>query len=349
MERLINFDPQWINDIVITGINIFILFFVMSYFLFNPAREVLEKRRKRIAGDLETAKTSREDALALKAEYEDKIKSIDKEAQEILDAARKKAKKQEADILAEAREEANRIVDRANREIELEKKKALEDMKTEIVSIASLMAEKAVAASMDVKIQDSLIEETLKEMGEHMAKLVSKVYGDALFEAAMERDMLSPVYEEVQSLQTILMENADLVQFLNHPQIIKEEKLKVVENIFKGRVSDDLMGFLETVIEKGRQKELPKILDYFVNRVKEYKKIGIVTVTSAVELSAEQKAHTEAKLLETTAFVSLEVTYSVDPAILGGLVIRIGDRVVDSSIRTRLGEIRRDLMKLQLA
>lgn len=112
-----------------------------------------------------------------------------------------------------------------------------------------------------------------------MAKLVSKVYGDALFEAAMERDMLSPVYEEVQSLQTILMENADLVQFLNHPQIIKEEKLKVVENIFKGRVSDDLMGFLETVIEKGRQKELPKILDYFVNRVKEYKKIGIVTVT----------------------------------------------------------------------
>ena len=148
---------------MITGINIFILFFVMSYFLFNPAREVLEKRRKRIAGDLETAKTSREDALALKAEYEDKI---DKEAQEILDAARKKAKKQEADILAEAREEANRIVDRANREIELEKKKALEDMKTEIVSIASLMAEKAVAASMDVKIQDSLIEETLKEMGE---------------------------------------------------------------------------------------------------------------------------------------------------------------------------------------
>ena len=95
-----------------------------------------------------------------------------------------------------------------------------------------------------------------------MAKLVSKVYGDALFEAAMERDMLSPVYEEVQSLQTILMENADFVQFLNHPQIIKEEKLKVVENIFKGRVSDDLMGFLETVIEKGRQKELPKILDY---------------------------------------------------------------------------------------
>ena len=155
MERLINFDPQWINDVVITGINIFILFFAMSYLLFNPARDYLEKRRKKIAGDLEMAKSSRESALALQAEYEEKLRSINKEAEAIMDEARKKAKKQEAEIL-----------DRASREIDLEKKKALEDVKTEIVSIASLMAGKAVAASMDVKLQDSLIQETLKEMGE---------------------------------------------------------------------------------------------------------------------------------------------------------------------------------------
>ena len=166
MERLINFDPQWISDVVITGINIFILFFAMSYLLFNPARDFLEKRRQKIAGDLETARSIKESAVALKAEYEEKLKTIDKEAEAILDEARKQAKKQEAEILEEARNEANRIIERANREIDLEKKKALEDVKTEIVSIASLMAEKAVAASMDINIQDSLIEETLKEMGE---------------------------------------------------------------------------------------------------------------------------------------------------------------------------------------
>ena len=130
MERLINFDPQWINDVVITGINIFILFFAMSYLLFNPARDYLEKRRKKIAGDLETAKSSRESALALQAEYEEKLRSIDKEAEAILDEARKKAKKQEAEILEEARAEAGRILERASREIDLEKKKALEDVKT---------------------------------------------------------------------------------------------------------------------------------------------------------------------------------------------------------------------------
>ena len=166
MERLINFDPQWINDVVITGINIFILFFALSYMLFNPARNMLEKRRQKIAGDLDTARTSKEDALALKSEYEARLKSIDKEAEQLLDEARKKAKKQEAEILSEARAEAGRILERANREIDLERKKALEDVKKEIDSIAALMAGKAVAASVDVKIQDTLIEDTLKEMGE---------------------------------------------------------------------------------------------------------------------------------------------------------------------------------------
>ena len=166
MERLINFDPQLIHDVLITGVNIFILFFAMSYLLFNPARDFLEKRRAKIANDLQTAKSSREDAVALKADYEAKLKNIDKEAEAILEDARKKAKKQEAEIVAEAKAEAARIIERANREIDLERKKALDDVKTEMVSIASLMAKKAVAASIDVKIQDTLIEETLKEMGE---------------------------------------------------------------------------------------------------------------------------------------------------------------------------------------
>ena len=68
--------------------------------------------------------------------------------------------------MEEARAEAARIIERAGREVELEKKKALDDMKQEIISIASLMAGKVVAASIDTTIQDTLIDETLKEMGE---------------------------------------------------------------------------------------------------------------------------------------------------------------------------------------
>lgn len=164
--RIIGFDWQLIHDVVLTGINIFILFFALSYLLFEPARNFLEKRRQKIAGELAEAADNKKTAQELKAEYESKLKEINKEADTILGEARKKAMMKETDILDEARAEAARIIERANRQVELDRKKALDDMKQEIISIASLMAGKVVAGSIDVKVQDSLIDETLKEMGE---------------------------------------------------------------------------------------------------------------------------------------------------------------------------------------
>lgn len=166
MERLLGFDWQMIHDSVVTGISVFILFFVLSYLLFNPVKAFLAKRQEMIANDLDTAKTSKENAEALKAEYEAKLREADKEAEIILEDARKKAKKREAEIIEEAKAEASRIMERANHEILLEKKKALDDMKQEMISVASLMAGKVVAASIDTQIQDSLVEETLKEIGD---------------------------------------------------------------------------------------------------------------------------------------------------------------------------------------
>ncbi|CUX48686.1 ATP synthase subunit b, sodium ion specific [Clostridium sp. C105KSO15] len=166
MDRLLGFDPQLLFDAFVTGINVFILFFALSYMLFNPVREVLEKRRQRIAGELKNAADDKEAARAMKEEYEARLHEVKKEAEEILEDARKRAKQREAEIITEAREEADRIVTRGSREVELERKKALDDMKEQIISIASVMAGKVVAASIDTTVQDALIDETLKEMGE---------------------------------------------------------------------------------------------------------------------------------------------------------------------------------------
>jgi len=166
LDRLLGFDPQLLFDSFVTGINIFILFFALSYMLFNPVREVLEKRRQRIAGELKNAADDKEAARAMKEEYEARLLEVKKEAEEILEDARKRAKQREAEIITEAREEADRIVTRGSREVELERKKALDDMKDQIISIASVMAGKVVAASIDTTVQDALIDETLKEMGE---------------------------------------------------------------------------------------------------------------------------------------------------------------------------------------
>jgi F-type H+-transporting ATPase subunit b len=166
LERLLGFDPQLLFDSFVTGINIFILFFALSYMLFNPVREALERRKQKIAGELKNAADDKEAAHAMKEEYEARLHEVKKEAEAILEDARKRAKQREAEIITEAREEADRIVIRGSREVELEKKKALDDMKEQMISIASVMAGKVVAASIDITVQDALIDETLKEMGE---------------------------------------------------------------------------------------------------------------------------------------------------------------------------------------
>lgn len=166
MERLFNIDAQLLFDTVVMACSMLVLFTAMSYLFFNPVRDMLENRKKRVADEQEAAKAEHKEAVAYKEEYELKLKEADKEVQEILSEARKKAMKQEAKIVAEAKEEAAKIIERANNEIELEKKRALDDMKQEMITIASMMAGKVVAASIDTNIQDSLIDETLKEMGE---------------------------------------------------------------------------------------------------------------------------------------------------------------------------------------
>ena len=138
----------------------------MSNLLFNPARKLLKDRQSRIAKDISDANEDKESAAALKAEYESKLKDIDKEAEVILSEARQKALKNESKIIDEAKQEAARIIKRAQEEAELEKKHAMDDVKQDMIQIASMMAQKVVAASIDTKIQDSLVEETLREMGE---------------------------------------------------------------------------------------------------------------------------------------------------------------------------------------
>ncbi len=165
-DYIFGLDPQLLVDSLITMIAMFALFVLLSYLLFNPARTMLEKRQERIREQLDTAAKEKEDAIKFKAEYDAKLKNVDKEAEEILGETRKKAMKKESDIINEAKEESARILDRASREVELEKSKVKDDVKQEIIAVASVMAGKIVASSLNENIQSQLIADTLKEMGD---------------------------------------------------------------------------------------------------------------------------------------------------------------------------------------
>ena len=113
--------------------------------------------------------------------------------------------------------------------------------------------------------------------------------------------------------------------------------------MFASRVSGEMYGFLRVLVEKDRQGHILEILQYFTDRVKEYRRIGVVYITSALPLEVDQKKKIEKKVLETSGFAALEPHYSVDKALIGGIVIRIGDRVVDGSVRNKLDNLTREL------
>ena len=154
MERLFGLDAQLLFDAGLLALNMLVLFTALSYFMFNPVKNMLEKRQERITNDRNQAIADKNDAEVLKKEYEDKLKGIQKEAEEILGDARKRALKNEERIVGEAKEEAARIIAHAKSEAELEKKKAADDIKREIIKVATLMAGKVVAVSVDDKTQD---------------------------------------------------------------------------------------------------------------------------------------------------------------------------------------------------
>ncbi len=164
--RVFDLDLQLLADSALMIVAVFVLFLIASYLLFNPVRDMMAKRQAKIKGELDDAAKDKEDAAVLKAEYEEKLKNVDKEAEEILSDARKRALANENRIVADAKEEASRIIERAKVEAALEKEKAADDMKREMVVLASMIAGKVVKASIDTTVQESLVNETLKEIGE---------------------------------------------------------------------------------------------------------------------------------------------------------------------------------------
>ena len=181
-----------------------------------------------------------------------------------------------------------------------------------------------------------------------MAKLVSQTSGEALFEVAMETQQADLFLNEAQEILTILEQNPEFDKLTKHPKVSKQEKEQVLDNVFQNSVSKEMAGFMKLLVNKERYGELPNIFEYLIDRIKEEKKIGVAYVTTAMELTEEKKQAIKKRLLETTSYKTMEMHYEVEEAIIGGMIIRIKDRVVDSSVRTKLEEMKKQLLQIQL-
>jgi len=162
--RLFGVDSQTIIQIAATIINVCVLAFILSKVLYNPVSEFLRKRTNRIVEQLKEAKDDAEKASALKLEYEQKMQNVERECEELLEEARKSAAESTRLIIAEAKEEATAIKDRASANVEQEWARAQDEMRIAIIEVASAMTEKFVARVMDEETQNNLFATTMAEL-----------------------------------------------------------------------------------------------------------------------------------------------------------------------------------------
>jgi F-type H+-transporting ATPase subunit delta len=182
-----------------------------------------------------------------------------------------------------------------------------------------------------------------------MARLVSEVYGDALYELALEyEDRTDSFFEEANELLKIFAENPEFIQVMSHPSVSGEEKNRLLDETFSGKISDEVLGLFHELEQKGHFSEVKNVLEFFCEKIREYRHIGRAKVITPMELDADKKQEVQRKLLETTSYKSLDIEYSVDKSLIGGMIVRIGDRVVDSSIKSKLDKLSRELSRVQL-
>lgn len=162
--RVFGLDMQTIVSIGIQLFNGIILAVILSYILYKPVKEFMRKRTEKIQGKINDADSTMAKANELITEYDQKIKDINKERIEILEAARLEAADESKIILAEARKEAQAVKERSLESVSKERKRLQEESRLYIIELASLMAKEYISENIDDSAQEKIFEETLARL-----------------------------------------------------------------------------------------------------------------------------------------------------------------------------------------
>jgi F-type H+-transporting ATPase subunit delta len=170
---------------------------------------------------------------------------------------------------------------------------------------------------------------------------IARVYAEALFEVAREKDKLDELREELGEFTDALEQNREMQLFLFSPYFSSTEKREGLEKAISGG-SEEIMNFLELLIEKHRTPVIFRIRRTFDDLWKRENKRLDVTVTSAVELDPEVVKRVGAEIEKQTGR-TVDLQSTVDDSILGGIVLQVGNMVLDASIRNRLEKLRKSV------
>jgi len=171
---------------------------------------------------------------------------------------------------------------------------------------------------------------------------IASRYAKSLLDLSIEKKILEPINDDMRLLNQVCEENHELVLLLNNPIVSLETKSKVLKKIFEGKVEKLTITFFDIIVKKGREKFLHEVAKAFITQYNEYKHIILAEVTTTFTLTDELRAEVK-KVVKEISGKTVELTEKVDESIIGGVVIKVGDRQIDDSISAKLNVLKRDL------
>lgn len=176
-----------------------------------------------------------------------------------------------------------------------------------------------------------------------MEELATTLYAKSMFDASKEDDSLKLVYEELNLVKETIDSNPRLMQVFNHPLLSKNEKKDIIKNIYEKSLSNLTMNFLYVLIDAKRFEMVSSIIDEFNNLYDIENNVLNGTIITKNKLSDEEINRYEEKL---TASLKSHVKLNnvLDETILGGAIVKIGDKLIDSTLKGQLNKLRKELI-----
>lgn len=180
-----------------------------------------------------------------------------------------------------------------------------------------------------------------------MENLVGKRYAEALFEVALEMNRLEDFKTEISSVTKVFKDEPQLKTVFEHPKLSKAEKKDIVNAIFKDRVSQEIVNLIYIMIDKGRERYIEDISREYA--VLSNKAQGIIEgkVYTAVSMDSMEKEKLQNKLSQNLN-KRVILKNVIDPSLIGGVLVRLEDRVIDASIKGQLEDIKKNLNNLRI-
>ena len=174
--------------------------------------------------------------------------------------------------------------------------------------------------------------------------VVGSRYAKSLMGLAFERGQLEEVYADMCLMHQVCTSNDDFVNMLESPLIKTDKKQSIIREIFGGKIHDLTMSFMMLMADKKREGYLDDIANSFVDLYKQHKGIISVVITSATVLTSDTKEKM-LSIIQKSVTGKVELTEKIDPSLIGGFKIKVGDKQIDASVLRRLNDLKKDFAK----